>query len=261
MPGSEPDGPVCAAGTRPVSVDERTVRAARRRFARRQRARRWLAWRRLLVLLGGLVLAGGTVWVVFYSPLFAVADVEVVGTGVLDDADVRRAAEVPTGEPLATVPLEAVRARVQRLAPVKDVDVSRSWPDTVRIAVLEREAVAVVLRDGVVRGLDADGVLFRSYGAAPSGLPVVRITAGTRAEALAEAARVIDSLPPDLASRVDHLAVETVDSISLELRDGRTIFWGSGDASETKADVVEILLQQKASVYDVSVPGQPTIRR
>lgn len=241
------------------SAEERSVQVARRRFARRQWARRWLAWRRLLALTLSVGVLAGAVWAVYFSTLFSVAEVDVVGTDVLDTADVRRAAAVASGRPLATVPLDAVAARVEGLAAVKVVDVSRSWPDTVRIDVVEREAVGVVEREGVVRGLDADGVLFRTYRSAPVGLPVVRISAATRTEALAEAAAVIDALPTDLAGRVDHLAVETVDSISLQLRNGRTIFWGSAEASESKAEVLEVLLRRKARVYDVSVPGQPTL--
>ena len=246
---------------RPVIDDERTVRIARRRFARRQWARRWLAWRGLLLaLLAGAFLAG-VVWAVFFSSTLAVSRVEVVGADVLGAGQVRRAAAVPLGEPLATVPLDAVAARVESLAPVGTVEVTRSWPDTVRITLDEREAVAVVERGGEIRGLDAQGVLFRTFPVPPSGLPVVRVAASTRGEALAEAAEVVDSLPADLAARVDYIAVGTVDSIRLRLRNGREIFWGSADDSAEKAAVVEVLLRQDASVYDVSAPGQPTIRR
>lgn len=242
-----------------TSPDERTVQLARKRFARRQRARRWLAWRRLLGLAVAVGVAAGGVWLVFFSSVLAVAKVDVVGADVLDPADVRRVAAVPVGEPLATVGLDSVAARIEGLAAVKVVDVSRSWPDTVRIAVVEREAVAVVEREGVVQGLDAEGVLFRTYASAPPGLPVVRVSAGTRTEALEEAARVVAALPGDLSLRVDHLVVETIDAISLELRSGRTVVWGSAAASSSKAEVLEVLLEQKGRVYDVSVPGQPTI--
>lgn len=245
----------------PDPVDERTVRIARKRFARRQWARRWLALRGLLVVLAVLAVSAGAGWLVFFSSVLAVEGVEVRGTDVLAPLEVRQVAAVELGEPLARVPVEAVEARVQALAPVKVVDVSRSWPDQVRIDVVEREAVAVVERDGGLRGVDEDGVLFRGYDSQPEGLPVVRISAGTRSEALAEAAQVIAALPGELAERVDHLEVETVDSITLRLRNGKTIFWGSAADSATKAEVLDVLLRQKASVYDVSVPGQPTIER
>lgn len=245
----------------PPSADERTVRIARKRFARRQWARRWLAWRRLLVVLVAVALVAGTVWLVFFSSALTVKGVDIRGIDVLRTAEVRRVAAVPVGEPLARVPVEAIEARVQSLAPVKTVDVSRSWPDRVRIAVVERQAVAVVERDGIVRGVDDEGVLFRSYPTKPPGLPVIRMSAATPSDALAGAAEVIAVLPEQVARRVDYLSVATVDSISLRLRDGRSIFWGSAQDSESKARVLAVLFRQKASVYDVSVPGQPTIER
>ena len=50
----------------------------------------------------------------------------------------------------------------------------------------------------------------------------------------------------------------TVDQISLVLRDGRTVEWGSAEQSELKAEVLVPLLKRPAQRYDVSVPGQPT---
>lgn len=244
-----------------VSPEEKTVRVARRRFARRQWARRWLAWRGLLMGFAVVGVLAGSVWLVFFSPVLAVADVRVEGTDVLRVPEVRRTAAVPIGEPLASVNLDAIAARVEGLAPVKSVDVSRSWPDKVRIAVVEREPVAVVERDGIVRGLDENGVLFREYANAPKDLPVVRMSARTQADALAEAATVVDVLPAELASKIDFVEVETIDTISLQMHDGRTIVWGSAEDSENKAKVIAVLLKQKASTYDVSVAAQPTITR
>jgi cell division protein FtsQ len=241
--------------------DERTVRIARRQFIRRQWARRWLAWRRVVVLaVVGVVVVGG-LWTVYFSSALAVSGVRVDGTGVLDPGVVRRAAAVPTGEPLASVDLHAIAARVERLPAVKRVDVSRSWPDRVRVAVTERQPVAVVARHGRLRGLDADGVLFRRFPSRPKSLPLLRMGANTRADALAEAARVAGALPAPIAAKVDYVEVRTVDTISLQLRNGRTVLWGSADDSAAKAEVVAVLLHQKASLYDVSVPGQPTLRK
>lgn len=246
------------AEERPVAEDRR-VREARRRFLRRQWARRWLAWRPVLValLLVGLVAGGG--WLVFFSPALAVKGVQVEGVDVLPERQVRRAAAVPTGEPLARVDLAGVAERVRNLAPVLDVDVSRAWPDRVRIDVVEREAVAVVDQAGVLRGVDDRGVMFRRYATRPRGMPLLRIAAGTEADALAEAARVVELLPTDIGARVEYVAVSTVDTISLRLRSGQTVQWGSAEASAQKAEVLTVLLEQKASAYDVSVPGQPVI--
>jgi cell division protein FtsQ len=215
------------------------------------------------MLVAGLFLAAAVavLWLLFFSSVFAVSRVEVSGNLVLSAAQVRRVAAVPTGEPLAGVDLGAVAARVRTLTAVQGVEVSRSWPHAIRIDVQERVPVAVVRRGGALRGLSADGVLFRRYASRPAGLPLVRADAHTRADALAEAAKVVRALPAGLAARVSHVDVRTIDNISLRLRDGRRVLWGSADRSADKATVIVVLLKHKARFYDVSVPSRPAIRR
>lgn len=247
-----------AASTPPVA--DRTVAAARRRFERRQRARRWLMWRRLLVALAVLVLVAVGIWLVFFSSVLAVRGSVVSGTQVLTAGEVRGVADVPEEVPLATVDLDAVAARVETLVAVESVEVSRSWPDHVRIEVTERTAVAAVQREGQWRGLDASGVLFRTYPQRPEGLPEVRMRAQTSVEALAEAAEVVSVLPVTVRNRIVYLDVQTIDAISFRLSGGALVNWGSADDAGEKAAVLEVLLRQKASVYDVTAPGRPTIR-
>jgi cell division protein FtsQ len=205
--------------------------------------------------------AAGLVWLVFFSSVLAIREVAVTGSEVLKPTQVRRAAAVPIGEPLSMVDLAAITTRVEALPPVKSVEVSRAWPDGVRIVVRERDAVAVLERDGILRGVDASGVDFRSYRSVPQALPVVRMGTAAGPDALAEAATVVGVLPDGLAARVDSVQVETIDTISLLLNGGRTIIWGSADDSANKVRVLEVLLGQKATTYDVSVPAQPTLRR
>ena len=240
---------------------ERTVRIAREQFVRRQRARRWLAWRRVVVAVLLLAVVVGSLWLVFLSSALAVQGVKVEGTQVLDPRAVRRAAAVPTGTPLATVDLDAIAQRVEGLAAVDSVDVSRSWPDAVRIDVTEREAVAVVQQGNALRGLDDQGVMFRRYPSRPPSLPLIRMSGHARPDALAEAARVAGSLPSSIAAKVDYVEVRTVDTISLRLRSGKPVRWGTADDSAAKARVLAVLLEQRASSIDVSVPGQPVITR
>ena len=264
--GTDPagkDADAQPAAPTPVD-DERTVRLTRRRFARRQWTRRWLAWRRVVLAALLAVVLAGTVWVVFFSSVLAVSGVQVVGTRVLSAAVVRQAAEVPTGTPLATADLGSVSARVARLPAVQSVDVSRSWPDKVRIAVTERRAVAVVESaepGGTLRGVDVHGKIFRTFARPPKRLPVIRMAGHTRSDALAEAAAVAGSLPPELAAKVAYVRVRTVDTITLLLHSGHAVRWGSAEDSHLKARVLAVLLGQHASYYDVSVPGQPVIRK
>lgn len=233
---------------------------ARQRFARRQWARRWLALRYVLLALVLVALVVGGTWLVWFSPVLAVKGVDVAGTRLLSTEQVRRAAAVPEGEPLARVDLARVLARVEALAEVSSADVTRSWPDAVRIDVVERVSVAVVDLGGRLRGMDDEGVVFQEFGKVPVDLPRVQTTGTASPEALREAAGVVGALPDDLARRVEHVEVGTVDQISLVLRDGRQVVWGSAEQADLKARVLEALLQQRARVYDVSVPASPVTR-
>ncbi len=239
---------------------EPVVEASRRRFARRQWARRWLRLRYVVVGVLALALVVVGVWSVWFSSLLAVEQVEVAGTDVLSEQDVRDAASVPVGDPVARIDLDAVRARVEALAVVRSADVTRAWPDGVRVEVEERVAVAVVRIGSTLRGMDADGVVFRDYRDTPTALPRVDALSGVTSEALREGAAVVAALPEGLAADVDHVEVGTVDQIRLLLRDGREVVWGSASDSEQKARVLEILLEQDGRVLDVSVPATPTTR-
>ncbi|PUA80552.1 cell division protein FtsQ/DivIB [Nocardioides currus] len=245
----------------PESADERAERRTRQRFARRQWARRWMRWKLVVALALLVALVGTALWLVLFSTALSVTEVEVSGNDLLSDQKVLRVAAVPEGEQLAFVDLADAERRVETLSEVKDADVTRAWPHGVLISVTERTAVAVVELGGTLRGLDEDGIVFRDYKSAPRGLPRVRPTTSTGTDALKEAAGVVSAMPEDLAARIDHVEVQTIDQISLVLRDGREVQWGSADESDLKATVLtELLAVQDAKVYDVSVPGSPTTR-
>lgn len=237
------------------------VERDRRRFALRQRRRRWGLWRAAIGLVLAASLVAGGVWLVWFSSFLAVQKVEVVGTSALSDAAVIEAAAVPTGAPLAGADLATAQLRVSTLALVRDVEVTRQWPHTVLVTVTERIPVAYLAVGSQLRGLDADGQVLGAVRNPPPGLPRVEATGEASSAALGEAAQVVAALPASLAARVDHVTVATVDRISLELGDGSVVQWGSAEQSAQKAQVLEaLLLQPTAAEYDVSVPGLPTTR-
>ncbi len=248
---TQPRNPLKGSGRR----DPET--RSRRRFARRQWLRRWLVWRYVIASVLLVVVTIGVVWLVFISSVLTVKQVDVEGDSQLTRDRVLAAADVPMGAHLAQLDLEAIRTRVAGLAAVKQVDVSRDWPDGVLIQITERHEVAVVDIGGEYQAMDSDGVLFKSFAHPPAKLP--RVVAGPQigSDALAEAARVIASLPAGLAARVDHVGVRGVDQVTLTLRSGATVIWGSDAQSNIKSEVLVELLAHPARVYDVSVPGQP----
>jgi cell division protein FtsQ len=243
----------------PAVVAERT----RKRFVRRQWARRWLRWRLVLATLLVLGLAGAGIWLVFWSSLLAAEEVEVTGNSSLSTSEVLEAADVPLGGPLARIDVDRVAARLRVLAPVKSVDVSRAWPHTVRVALVERTPVAVVELGSTYRAIDTDGQLFTDYRERPKSLPLIEVSGGADLDAMTEGANVVASLPDDIRRDVEHVEVETIDEIRLALTRGRTVVWGSADQAADKARVLDGLLRARPDekTYDVSAPGQPTISR
>jgi len=241
-------------------TEEETVTLAGRDFTRRRWARRLRRARPFLYAALVLVIAGTGVWLVLFSTVLTLRDVSVRGNATMSSVRVESVAKAPLGRQLARVDLAAIRARVETIPAVRSVSVSRSWPDTVVIAITERTPVAVVDRGTALQAVDSEGVLFGRYSSKPDDLPLVQTEPGVKSEALAEAARVVSSLRPDIAARVDRVEVETIDRIRLRLAGGRTVMWGSAEDSADKAAVLAVLLEQEAAEIDVSVPGRPTTR-
>ena len=243
-----------------ASID-RATRRSRKRFARRQWRRRWLAWRPLLALVLVLALVGLGVYALWFSTWLAVEDVDVSGAETVEASDIRTRSGIDVGEPMIGVDLDTAERRIGALAVVRSVSVTRQWPHGILVSIEERTPIAVVEIGDRLRGMDEDGVVFRDYKTAPPGLPRVVTTSGTTSDALKEAAEVVSALPPELTLIVDHVQVSSVDKISLVLKDGREVIWGSADESATKAEVLATLLATvQAQVYDVSVPSKPTTR-
>lgn len=255
-----------------VGVEEAPAAGPER--ARPPRPRLKLSRRGIVVLCGLVaVLLGTGVWLVWFSSVFDVRTVTVVGVRSLTKDQVLRAAQVPLGGPLERLDTGAVAARVQRALPrVDHAEVSTSWPHEVRITVTERVPVAAVRGDdGRYTLEDAAGVRFATLSTPPAGVPVVRLAlsaAGTSALAqfpepvlVAGAVEVARSLPPAVARRTSLVVVHSYDDIELTLTaPSATVSWGSPELSARKAAVLEALLTQDAHGYDVSAPTDPALR-
>ncbi|GAA2906912.1 hypothetical protein Acy02nite_12010 [Actinoplanes cyaneus] len=244
-----------------VRADTDAVPPSARRFMARARQRRLRAALPWLVGAGVLLVAGAVVWLVYGTAVFGVRTVEVAGTQTIDPAQVRAAAAVPERRPLARVDLGEVGARVRGLAPVDKVTVTRSWPSTVRIEVVERVAVAAVPVDGRFTLIDDDGVPFRQVAAAPSGVPLARLSSPGPADAnTGSALKVLAALSDDLREQLAAVSVTSPVAIRLELRDKRVVIWGDDTESPLKSEVATALLSRKATEIDVSAPQIVTIR-
>lgn len=226
-------------------------------FSRRRLRARLRRWRPFLIAGGAVLVIVLVGWLLYFSSFVTVRSVDVSGNTTLSAARIERIAEVPVGRQLVRVNLDAIRQRVASIPAVASVAVSRSWPHGIAIEVTERVPIAVELRSGRRVMLDADG---KEFPGRAQGLPLVEVPADVSAAALVEAARVVRALRADVAAEVERVEVETVDKISLKLKNGVVVTWGSAEDSENKAQVLGILLKKGVRAIDVSVPGRPTTR-
>ncbi|WP_019545780.1 cell division protein FtsQ/DivIB [Streptomyces sulphureus] len=224
-----------------------------------------------LLLVAALVLAllaGAGAWLLYGSPWLRVEKVTVSGNGVLTDGELKRAAAVPEGAPLASVDASAVRSRLtERLPRVGEVEVVRSWPNGISLKVTERRPELVMERADDYVEVDGEGVRFATVRQPPKGVPHLVLEPEKnaslrhfgRARLRAEAARVLGDVSPQVRKDTRTVRVRSYDSVTLELTKGRTVMWGSGEHGSAKARTLTSLMKAAdgAEHFDVRVPSAP----
>ncbi|HLU59020.1 MAG TPA: FtsQ-type POTRA domain-containing protein [Pseudonocardia sp.] len=252
-----------AVAERPAARPPRDPQPPRRPVPRARYRRRRLA----ALLIGLVVLVGlgfGVRVLLYDSGLFDVEAVEVAGLVTLQEDDVRAAAGVPLHAPLAAIDTDAVAERVAALPPVESVHVGRSWPHTVAVTVTERVPVATVSTSQGPALVDRTGVVYR--GAPAPDLPRLVTSPRTGDPATLAAVAVLTSLPDELHAQVESVGASVVSpgapgQVTLRLADGKEVRWGTPERAEEKAATLSALLTQPGTVYDVTSPDLPTIRR
>lgn len=217
--------------------------------------KRWLI---PVVIVVPIVLAVG--WLLWFSPWMAVSQVQVTVSsapevaGPLSVDEVRAVAAVETGTPLLRVDTGAIEQRITALPQVESATVSRSWPDAIVIDVVRRSPVALVASAGGYDVVDSSGGVIRTVAVIEGDLPVVRATG----DGVGAAVSVARELPEEIRRRVVGIEASTRNNVTLLLRNGSEVMWGSAEEGPFKAEVLSVLLKEvDAKYYDVSAPGVP----
>jgi cell division protein FtsQ len=207
---------------------------------------------------------GGIAWALLGDRLLVVRSVTVTGTHLLTPAQVIAAAGIPLGTPLLNVDTGAVTRRVEALPRVASAAVTEDWPDHVAITVTERVPVmALRMADGGYDLVDKDGVIVRYSKAKPAALPLLMTSLPGGAlrgdPSVAAVTEVLAELQPWLAQQVAQVRAAPVpagpEQVTLTLRDGTTVQWGSPDGGAQKNRELAILRGSHARDIDVSAPG------
>jgi cell division protein FtsQ len=255
---------------RPAAIGPDPRILARRIAVRRDEGRKRL--RRLVWFLGAVVVvaaaAGAT-----RTRLLDVDRVEISGTARVPGSVIRGAAAeggATLGAALVDLDTAGVERAIEALPGVADARVSRHWPGTIEVTVIERVPVAAVAAGDRTAVVAADGVVTAVIPSLPATIPTLEV-----AEVDAQPGAVVDepdllavaaALPEAAAARVAAVAPgPEPGEVLLALRDGGVVRLGpAADLGDKLVAVVTVLEQVDLTclaTLDVRVPSAPAVTR
>lgn len=228
-----------------------------------RRRRRW--W--LTGVLSAVLIVAGVIAYLVFTPALAVRTLEVQDNRLVPEDQITAALAPLVGTSLTQIGDDDVRALLDGFAPIEDVSVAAVPPSTLSVTVTERTPVAVVESGEKFVLIDSEGRQLTTVANRESAaLPLIDGGANAVNSAVfSSIADVLAALPADIRKRLVHASAESIDSVELELTDGKTIFWGSAEENGEKARVIAALLtlpeqDPPVNVYDVSTPSRPVTR-
>ncbi|MFI6101590.1 cell division protein FtsQ/DivIB [Lentzea sp. NPDC051213] len=245
----------------PVRGRSTRVRPANRRpKSPEYRARRRVILRRRLVALLTLLSVIALTYSVFFTPLLGVRHVDVHGSVVLTEDEVRSAAAIELGSPLVRLDLRGIRERVAAVPRIATIEVERQLPGTVRLLIAERVPVgSVKLPDGF-HLVDATGKDYAVLPAAAPGVPELVLATPSSADPATRAVvGVVNELPEKLRPDVLQVSATSGADVKLTLTGNRVVKWGSSEDTPRKGAVLMVLLTRPGLYFDVSSPDLATV--
>lgn len=242
------------------------------RISRRRRAVARSKRKRIAMGFGCVAALGALGWVALASPLLAVDEVKVLGGEHTTSEEVARVAGLGSDDNLLLLSTTRVEERAETLPWVKDAEVDRMLPGTVRVRVVERVPAMVVSLGAARWTIDASGHVLDS-GAVADDLPIlggadtgdIEIGAQLTTPEIQDALIAFRSLSGRLRRDIVAVVAPTFERISFSLQDGTLIRFGAAERLQAKNEVLEALLarlkeQGRSAAYiDVRVPTSPAV--
>lgn len=220
--------------------------------------------RRVGALIGLLAVLALAWFVVRSSPLSAVRRVQVQGVSGMDAGQIESAlVAAARGQSTLGVNVGALQAAVARYHLVSHLQVSASFPHTLRITVTEQLPVATLRAGAAQIAVASDGAVLDpsvAAGAAPT-IDVASLPGGhvTDPHLLAELT-VLGAAPPVLLHRVARIYFGP-NGLTMSMRNGLVVFFGDAARPHAKwisaARVIASPLAAGATYVDVRVPDHP----
>lgn len=194
-----------------------------------------------------------------FTPALQVKNIAVDGAQHTSAEEVADASGVALGTPMGRVDTHAAAVGVAGLPWVKSVTARRQWPSTLQIAVEEHVAVAYVVDGEGSHLIDASGERF-AVDTPPEGAVEITGDAARDDQAASRAVDVVASISEAVRGEVASVEAPSPYVFVLHLRDDKTVVWGASEDNANKALALETVLQRDGAEFNLSSPGQITVR-
>ncbi len=216
--------------------------------------------KKILLAVGGvlavILLALGVLWA---FPILRVTGYEVSGNAHSPEEYVVDATGVNLGDNLVRVDAGAAAQGVAELPWVRSATVTRQWPGTLGVEIVERQALMYSSEGDGDHLIDTEGRPF-VIDVPPEGAIEVSGSLREDPEALGGVAEALMAMPEHVRALIAEVEVPGLNEISLRLHDGRTIFWGASESNHDKALAVQTVIQREGGHWNVSNPSLVTVR-
>ncbi len=207
--------------------------------------------------VAGLGLMGyGAFWI-WTSPIFKVANVEVVGNERVATSTVVEATGL-LGESMFDADLAAAQEALYLQPLVSSVRIDRDWPHSIKVILEERQAWGTWEQSGVRYVIDREGVVL-GVGEASHGSPVIKSSElgnrimGDRVnyQAVDATAEIYEKLPRQLGTTVAEVAFITGKGVQVTTTNNQTALFGDSSSIGYKL-AVWAALQQEAQIQRIN---------
>lgn len=249
------------------------IRKREREERNRARYRRYVI--RVAVTAVVLFAIGASAVYVYRSDLFAITEVKANGVTHLTSSEITEIAAVPEDSTILRLDSDGIVERLESNAWVQSATVTREFPDTVVIDIVERTPAAVVALDETTYWVIAsDGAwLSAATDEDLEDLMLITDVSSSVADPLSgsdcddggieNALAIVEGISDELKDKVESVSAESSIKTSLNMKDGVVIAFGDSSDIELKESVIEELLDKyegKISYINVRVPSRPTYR-
>lgn len=255
-----------------VFAEESKILDVKARLDEKARAQKTRLLRRILVITGIVVVIGVVAWILFFSPLCRVKSETVSVTGTnrwVSKSQVTKISDRYINKSVLLVSSGKISEDLKKLPGVKDVSISKGFPDSLTLHVEPRVPKAIIKDDsGTLSVVDDEGSVIATVDEQFAGVPLIEVKNTDKeltSRAVKQALSVLSQVPNSLLSTLVQVTAMTQDSVTTQTADGHTIIWGNSSEMKLKSVVVQRLLADpqllggKKSI-DVSAPKRPILK-